>query len=223
MRYFIAPATLGLAPSDGYGAERIPPEGGAMLAANHFSGLDHPLICCFCPRPVYYMAKAELFDVPVFGELLHWTGTFPIRRGEADRDAPPGGPPHRPRGRHDRRPHRGHAAEVRAPGADPARGPVGRDHGGRPGAPGRARHVRVDAVEPEAVRGRLRRADLRSTASRAAGPATSRRARSWARRSCGCGRLAVGAVRDGFPPELPDGAQRNDVVRPGWRPTRAPR
>ena len=86
MRYFVAPATLWLAPSYGYGAERVPETGGALLAANHFSGIDHPLIGTFIPRPVYFMAKAELFEIPVIGEILGWTNTFPIRRGEADRE-----------------------------------------------------------------------------------------------------------------------------------------
>ena len=57
-----------------------------LVAANHFSGIDHPLIGAFSPRPLYFMAKAELFEIPVIGEILGWTNTFPIRRGEADRE-----------------------------------------------------------------------------------------------------------------------------------------
>ena len=87
MRYFVQPLTLGLAPSVGYGIERVPLEGGAVMAANHFSGIDHPLIGCFCPRPIFYLAKAELFEIPVVGEVLSWTTIVPIRRGSGDRDA----------------------------------------------------------------------------------------------------------------------------------------
>jgi 1-acyl-sn-glycerol-3-phosphate acyltransferase len=87
MRYFIQPATLLLAPAAAYGVDRVPTSGGAVLAVNHFSGIDHPLIGCFCPRPVVYLAKAELLKIPVFGELLTWTGIVFVRRGEGDREA----------------------------------------------------------------------------------------------------------------------------------------
>ena len=87
MRYFVQPVTLWLAPAAAYGAEHVPLDGGAVLAANHFSGIDHPLIGTFCPRPVRYVAKAELLEIPIVGEALSWTGIIPIRRGEGDRDA----------------------------------------------------------------------------------------------------------------------------------------
>src|SRR5690242_16091909 len=80
------PITLFLAPAAAYGLERLPPEG-CVLAANHFSGIDHPLIGCFAPRPVAFLAKAELFEIPVLGEALAWMGVLSIRRGESDRDA----------------------------------------------------------------------------------------------------------------------------------------
>ncbi|MGB2874216.1 MAG: lysophospholipid acyltransferase family protein [Gaiellaceae bacterium] len=86
-RLLTTPVTLLLAPSAGYGLDRVPLEGGGVVAANHFSGIDHPLIGSFCPRPIYFLAKVELMEMPVVGELLSWIGTFPVRRGEADRDA----------------------------------------------------------------------------------------------------------------------------------------
>ena len=86
-RRFVPQITLLLAPAAGYGAERVPVAGGAVIGANHFSGIDHPLIASFCPRPVYYLAKAELLEIPVLGEVVQWLGTFPVRRGEGDRDA----------------------------------------------------------------------------------------------------------------------------------------
>jgi 1-acyl-sn-glycerol-3-phosphate acyltransferase len=77
-----------LAPgSRGYGLDRVPLEGGFVLAANHLAAVDHPLIGIFSPRCIYYMAKTELLAMPVIGELLSWTGCFPVRRGEADREA----------------------------------------------------------------------------------------------------------------------------------------
>jgi 1-acyl-sn-glycerol-3-phosphate acyltransferase len=85
-RSVVQPVTLWLAPAAAYGVERLP-EGGVVLAANHFSGIDHPLIGSFCPRVVHYVAKAELLEIPFVGDFLHWMGVVPIRRGEGDRDA----------------------------------------------------------------------------------------------------------------------------------------
>ena len=77
-----------LAPgSHGYGLDRVPLEGGLVVAANHFASVDHPLIGIFSPRAIYYMAKKELLDMPIIGELLIWTGAFPVKRGVADREA----------------------------------------------------------------------------------------------------------------------------------------
>jgi 1-acyl-sn-glycerol-3-phosphate acyltransferase len=89
LRWGVAAAIHGfLAPgSRGYGLDRVPMSGGFVLAANHLAALDHPLIGIFSPRTIYYMAKVELMEMPVVGELLGWTGAFPVRRGEADREA----------------------------------------------------------------------------------------------------------------------------------------
>src|SRR5688572_2501662 len=87
MKYWVTPATMWLAPgSYGYGAEHVPESGGAVLAANHLSAIDPPLIGAFSRRAVWYMMKSELYEVPLIGEALTWTGGFPIRRGESDRD-----------------------------------------------------------------------------------------------------------------------------------------
>lgn len=84
----VAPyGTIALAPAAAYGAERVPAEGGGVVAANHFSGIDHPLIGSFCPRSVYFLAKAELFEIRGLGALLSGLGVIPIRRGESDREA----------------------------------------------------------------------------------------------------------------------------------------
>jgi 1-acyl-sn-glycerol-3-phosphate acyltransferase len=86
-RAVVQPVTLWLAPSAAYGLERLPRDRGAVLAANHFSGIDHPLLGSYCPMPVFFLAKAELFEIPVLGEALEWMGVISIRRGESDRDA----------------------------------------------------------------------------------------------------------------------------------------
>lgn len=86
-RRIVPHVTLLLAPAKSYGAERVPATGGGVIAANHFSAIDHPLIGSFCPRTMYFLAKAELLEVPVVGLALRWLGVFGVRRGESDREA----------------------------------------------------------------------------------------------------------------------------------------
>jgi 1-acyl-sn-glycerol-3-phosphate acyltransferase len=70
-----------------YGKERVPLEGGLVLAVNHFSWIDPPAFGAASPRPIYYMAKAEAHRVPGLGQLIRLFGTFSVRRGESDREA----------------------------------------------------------------------------------------------------------------------------------------
>lgn len=70
-----------------YGTERIPREGGCVLALNHFAFVDVPVVGTVCPRRIVYVAKTELFDVPGISQLIRAHGTLAIRRGESDRDA----------------------------------------------------------------------------------------------------------------------------------------
>jgi 1-acyl-sn-glycerol-3-phosphate acyltransferase len=76
-----------VAPLRVYGAERVPPEGGLVVAANHFSWIDPPALGAASPRTLYYMAKVEAHRVPGLGQLMRSFGAFPVRRGESDRDA----------------------------------------------------------------------------------------------------------------------------------------
>ena len=85
-------ATIGtavriFAPLRVYGRERVPREGGVVLALNHFHWLDPPVFGGACPRTIYYMAKMEAHVVPCLGQLIRAFGTFSVRRGESDRDA----------------------------------------------------------------------------------------------------------------------------------------
>jgi 1-acyl-sn-glycerol-3-phosphate acyltransferase len=76
-----------LAPLRVYGRERVPSEGGIVLALNHFSWLDPAAFGQASPRTIYYMAKAEAHAVPGLGQLIRAFGTFSVRRGESDREA----------------------------------------------------------------------------------------------------------------------------------------
>lgn len=69
------------------GAENIPDEGGAVIASNHLSHLDPPVVGSAIRRRTYYFAAAELFSNPVFGFIIHKCYAFPVRRGAADRRA----------------------------------------------------------------------------------------------------------------------------------------
>lgn len=70
-----------------YGAENIPTSGSVILISNHISNFDPVVVICSTDRQIHYMAKEELFKVPVLGKLLSIYGTFPIRRGGNDRKA----------------------------------------------------------------------------------------------------------------------------------------
>jgi 1-acyl-sn-glycerol-3-phosphate acyltransferase len=76
-----------LAPLRNYGADRVPKEGGVVLALNHFSWLDPPAFGACSPRTIYYMGKVEAHRVPGLGQLIRSFGTFSVRRGESDREA----------------------------------------------------------------------------------------------------------------------------------------
>jgi 1-acyl-sn-glycerol-3-phosphate acyltransferase len=69
------------------GREHIPVDGPVIFAANHRSFLDPFVIACMSRRPLYYMAKKELFRQPLTAWFLNSLGAFPIDRGNADRDA----------------------------------------------------------------------------------------------------------------------------------------
>lgn len=69
------------------GLENIPKEGAVLLCANHIHNLDPPLVGITMKRPVVFMAKEELFKVPILGKIVRKVNAFPIKRGKADREA----------------------------------------------------------------------------------------------------------------------------------------
>jgi 1-acyl-sn-glycerol-3-phosphate acyltransferase len=70
-----------------YGADRVPRDGGVVVAANHFSWIDPPALGDACPRTLYMVAKVEAHRVPGLGQLMRSFGALAIRRGESDREA----------------------------------------------------------------------------------------------------------------------------------------
>ena len=69
-----------------YGRENVPKAGAVILAPNHVSLLDPPLVGVSGGRKPYIMAKAELFH-GIVGWAIERMGTFPVRRGVVDRAA----------------------------------------------------------------------------------------------------------------------------------------
>jgi 1-acyl-sn-glycerol-3-phosphate acyltransferase len=82
------PVLYGLYRLDAKGVERLPKEGGFVLAANHTSSFDPwPLGFPVWPkRQLHFMGKVELFN-PVLAPILRAGGAFPVRRGEGDTEA----------------------------------------------------------------------------------------------------------------------------------------
>ena len=69
------------------GADHIPRRGPLIVVSNHIHNMDPLVVAVAIPRPVHYMAKKELFAVPVLGPVITFCGTFPVDRGRADRQA----------------------------------------------------------------------------------------------------------------------------------------
>src|SRR3954468_1759768 len=70
-----------------YGRERVPREGGVVLAANHLHWIDVPLLGALSPRNLDFVAKVEALKLPGFGAFIRSFGTIAVRRGESDREA----------------------------------------------------------------------------------------------------------------------------------------
>jgi 1-acyl-sn-glycerol-3-phosphate acyltransferase len=69
------------------GTANVPREGALVVVANHGSHLDPPLLAHVLGRPVAFMAKQELFRVPLLGPIIRALGAYPVDRGAGDRAA----------------------------------------------------------------------------------------------------------------------------------------
>lgn len=70
-----------------YGLENVPETGAVIVAPNHVSNFDPPLIGCALPRHINFMAKEELFHNFFMRHLITWLGAFPVRRNAVDKIA----------------------------------------------------------------------------------------------------------------------------------------
>lgn len=70
-----------------YGAEKVPQLGPFVAVSNHASDFDPPLLSSCMKRPVAFMAKEELFRVPILKQAIALYGAYPVNRKAPDRSA----------------------------------------------------------------------------------------------------------------------------------------
>lgn len=63
------------------------PKNGALVCSNHISNVDPVIICACLSNQVRFMAKKELFSIPILGSMLKSFGSFPVNRGTVDMTA----------------------------------------------------------------------------------------------------------------------------------------
>jgi 1-acyl-sn-glycerol-3-phosphate acyltransferase len=66
------------------GGGRVPRSGGVIIASNHISYCDPPIVGCGIPRELHFMAKEELFKNPVFAALIRSYNAIPLKRSVGD-------------------------------------------------------------------------------------------------------------------------------------------
>lgn len=69
------------------GIHKLPDKGPVIVAANHVSNWDAIMVAISLPRPVHFIAKAELFENRFLARLVKALHAFPVKRGAADRRA----------------------------------------------------------------------------------------------------------------------------------------
>ncbi len=67
------------------GLENIPKHGAFIMASNHRSLIDPPVLGSVCPREVFFAAKKELLEIPIFGRIIAYLNAVPVRRTGYDR------------------------------------------------------------------------------------------------------------------------------------------
>lgn len=82
--YIVRPVLKGLFRIKAKGVENIPKDGACIIAANHRSHLDPPVLNIISPRPILFMAKKELFEVPILSWFIKKAGAIPVNRDGKD-------------------------------------------------------------------------------------------------------------------------------------------
>ena len=84
LTHYVAGPLLGVKVN---GLEQVPKTGAFILASNHISYFDPPLVGSWIRRELFFFAKKELFDNKILGPIIWRTNARPVRRGAMDRDA----------------------------------------------------------------------------------------------------------------------------------------
>ena len=69
-----------------YGMENVPMEGAVIVACNHRTLSEPPMVGAFTPREMFYAAKQQLFAFPL-GIIMRYVNGIPIRRTGSDKEA----------------------------------------------------------------------------------------------------------------------------------------
>jgi len=86
VRFVLTPYLLLFFRARSINTDKVPADGPAIIAPNHFSFLDHFFVAVFLRRKVHFMAKSQLFQRPMQFVYRHG-GVFPVRRGQKDEEA----------------------------------------------------------------------------------------------------------------------------------------
>ncbi len=86
VRLVITPYLLGVFRTRGIDPDKVPADGPVIVAPNHFSFLDHFFVAVVLRRKVQFMAKSQMFAMPM-EIVFNNGGVFPIRRGHRDEEA----------------------------------------------------------------------------------------------------------------------------------------
>jgi len=84
---FVFPIFRFLFRGQAIGISNLPKTGGVVVVSNHGSHLDPPILGHALGRPVAFMAKSELFRVPILASIISACGAYPVKRGAGDREA----------------------------------------------------------------------------------------------------------------------------------------
>ncbi|MDP8228577.1 MAG: lysophospholipid acyltransferase family protein [Candidatus Electryoneaceae bacterium] len=68
------------------GRENVPKTGAFILASNHQSFFDPPIIGACCPREIFFAAKKELFEIPILKHFVKYHNSIPVRRTGSDKE-----------------------------------------------------------------------------------------------------------------------------------------
>ena len=85
--FFVFPIFRFLFRGQTKGISNLPNTGGVVVVSNHGSHLDPPILGHALGRPVAFMAKSELFSLPILAPIISACGAYPVKRGAGDREA----------------------------------------------------------------------------------------------------------------------------------------